>query len=59
MDLVTLAGILASASTAAVALHHSVQNAKYLQDFQKNYTKTWQIQIHIYQKILKKEIGQL
>lgn len=53
-----LAGLIASASTAAVALHQEVQTTHYLQQFHRNYTETWQTQVHIDQEILS-EVQQL
>jgi hypothetical protein len=35
-----------------MALHHAVQTAAYLQEFQKNYMNTWQTQVHTDQEIL-------
>lgn len=56
--IVGFAGLIASASMAAVVLHQQVQTTYYLQQFLKNYTKTWQTQVYTDQEILS-EVQQL
>lgn len=50
--IIFLAGIIASASLAPVALRHTIQTTHYLKQFQANYTETWKTQIHRDQEIL-------
>lgn len=45
-----LAGIIASASTATVALHQEVQTMHYLQQFHKNYTETRKLKYTLIKK---------